>query len=110
MAQGKRGAGIPPGAEFRRWGGNAGIGTSNRSGTCGPSAGRQISSGHQHPFEHRAYGSLADLIEFCSEEEMPPFIKKVINDIRTTIYPSKESDEENGRSDEASPEQIESLE
>lgn len=55
-------------------------------------------------------GSLADLIEFCSEEEMPPFIKKVINDIRTTIYPAKESDEENGRSDEASPEQIESLE
>ena len=44
----------------------------------------------------KGMGSLADLIEFCSEDEMPPFIKKVINDISATIYPIKESDEKMG--------------
>lgn len=44
----------------------------------------------------KGIGSLADLIEFCSEDEMPPFIKKVINDISATIYPIKESDEKMG--------------
>lgn len=58
----------------------------------------------------KGMGSLADLIEFCSEEEMPTFIKKVINDISATIYPIKESDEKMGRSDEVSPEQTETLE
>ena len=33
----------------------AGIGPSDWPGTCGPSVGRQISGGHQHPFEYRAY-------------------------------------------------------
>lgn len=55
-------------------------------------------------------GSLADLIEFCSEEEIPSFIKGAINDIRTTIYPSGELNDENGQNDEVSPEQAETLE
>lgn len=37
--------------------------------------------------QRKGNGSLADLIDFCSEDEMPPFIKKTVNDIRETIYP-----------------------
>ena len=55
-------------------------------------------------------GSLADLIEFCSEEEMPPFIKETVNDIRATIYSTDELHEENGQNDEVSSEQAEAME
>lgn len=55
-------------------------------------------------------GSLADLIEFCSEEEMPPFIKGTVNDIRATIYSTDELHEENEQNDEVPSEQAEAME
>ena len=40
-------------------------------------------------FKHKkGSGSLADLIAFCGEEEMPAFIKETIYSISKTIYPS----------------------
>lgn len=55
-------------------------------------------------------GSLADLIEFCSEKEMPAFIKEVINDIRATVCLTEEWHEEKGEENEVPPAQEETLE
>ena len=55
-------------------------------------------------------GSLADLIEFCSEKEMPAFIKEVINDIRATVCPTEEWREEKGEENEVPPAQEEAME
>lgn len=37
-------------------------------------------------------GALADLIEFCSEEEMPQFITNTIYDISKSVYPKEEAE------------------
>lgn len=43
-------------------------------------------------FAHKkGSGCLADLISFCSEDEMPAFIKETIYNISKTIYPSPAS-------------------
>ncbi len=36
-------------------------------------------------------GSLADFVEFCSEEEMPEFIKDTIFSISETVYPTEKN-------------------
>ena len=55
-------------------------------------------------FAHnKGSGSLADLISFCSEDEMPAFIKETIYNISETIYPSPVSNTVLGNNTTAEP-------
>ena len=37
-------------------------------------------------------GTLADLLQFCPEDEMPKFITNTIYSISETVYPKEQSD------------------
>lgn len=55
-------------------------------------------------------GSLAELIEFCEEAEMPSFIKNAIISISETVYPPTHSNDEEDESVISSAENVEALE
>ncbi len=55
MAQGKRCAGLPSGAELCCRRNLPGTGAPNRNGICGSAARREISGGGQHPSQHQMH-------------------------------------------------------